>query len=127
MNHLYKIFSLLILAPCTLFAEEVAPQAPNAAPNAVLGADHAITQTFIMIALAVVFFYFILWRPEQKKRKALEAQRSALKTGDRVVAMGVVGTVSKINKDTIVVHTGNAEVEFVKAAIQDVRPDEAKS
>jgi len=118
MKHLFALVSFFLLSPYALFAEEQAPQAPSA--------DQAITQTLIMIALAVFFFYFILWRPEQKRRKALDAQRSALKKGDRVVAMGVVGTVSKINADTIVIHTGNAEVEFVKAAIQDVRPNETK-
>jgi len=29
----------------------------------------------IMIGIAMVFFYFILWRPEQKRRKLMEQQR----------------------------------------------------
>lgn len=32
--------------------------------------DQSLWQTFIMIGVALAFFYLILWRPEQKRRKA---------------------------------------------------------
>ena len=32
--------------------------------------EQSMYQTFILLALALAFFYFILWRPEQKRRKA---------------------------------------------------------
>ena len=61
-----------------------------------------LTQTLIMIGIALVFFYFILWRPEQKRRKAAEQMRSALKKGDRVTAMGIIGKVDKIQEQTVI-------------------------
>lgn len=101
------------------FAEgETAPSLPK---------DQGFTQTLIMIAIALVFFYLILWRPEQKRRKVLEEQRSGLKKGDRVIAMGIIGTVSKIDEHsvTLTMVDGN-KIEFVKAAITEVLPNAAE-
>lgn len=80
-------------------------------------------QTIIMIGVAVVFFYFILWRPEQKRRKKMEQVRSSLKKGDRVTAMGLIGTVVKVQENSVILamHDG-AKVEMLKAAITDVQP-----
>ncbi|MBU6384045.1 MAG: preprotein translocase subunit YajC [Verrucomicrobia bacterium] len=81
-----------------------------------------ISQTLIMIGIALVFFYFILWRPEQKRRKAAEQMRSALKKGDRVTAMGIIGRVEKIHDHTVVLKmVDGAKIEFLKAAITDVQ------
>lgn len=87
-----------------------------------------LMQTFIMIALALVFFYFILWRPEQKRRKAGEKMRSALKKGDRVTAMGIIGKVDKIQETTVILKmVDGSKIEFLKAAISDVQPSDEKS
>jgi len=70
-----------------------------------------------------VFFYFILWRPEQKRRKALENQRSTLKKGDRVTAMGIIGTVLRIQEHTVILKMyDGAKIEVIKGAITDVIP-----
>lgn len=85
--------------------------------------DQGLFQTAIMIAIALLFFYFILWRPEQKRRKALEDQRSALKKGDRVTAMGIVGTVLRIQEQTVILKMyDGAKIEVLKGAITDVSP-----
>lgn len=83
--------------------------------------DQGITQTLVMVGIALAFFYFILWRPEQKRRKALDTQRSAMKKGDRVICMGLVGTISKIKEDTVVIRSGASELEYLKAAISEVQ------
>ncbi|HSX04328.1 MAG TPA: preprotein translocase subunit YajC [Rhabdochlamydiaceae bacterium] len=80
-------------------------------------------QTLIMIGIAVLFFYFILWRPEQKRRKAMEQQRSALKKGDRVTAMGIIGTVAQIKDNSVILRmVDGAKIEVLKNAITDVQP-----
>ncbi len=80
-------------------------------------------QTLIMIGIAVLFFYFILWRPEQKRRKAMEQQRNALKKGDRVTAMGIIGTVFSIKETSVVLRmVDGAKIEVLKSAITDVQP-----
>lgn len=95
-------------------AEAPAPTAPR---------DQGLEQTIIMIGIALVFFYLILWRPEQKRRKAMELQRSSLKKGDKVIAMGLVGTVVKIQENTLILRmVDGSKVEVLKAAINEVMP-----
>ncbi len=82
----------------------------------------SLMQTVIMIAVAIVFFYFILWRPEQKRRKQMENVRSSLKKGDRVTAMGIIGTVVKVQDKTAIVSLyDGAKMEILKQAITDVQ------
>lgn len=105
--------SLLLLFPAAaIFAQESSPTPGG-----------GLTQTLVMIGIALVFFYFILWRPEQKRRKAAEQMRSALKKGDRVTAMGIVGRVDKVQDQTVILKmVDNSKIEVLKAAITDVQP-----
>lgn len=85
--------------------------------------DQGFEQTFIMLAVALVFFYFILWRPEQKKKKKMEEERLGLKKGDRVMVAGIIGEVSKINTDTVILKmVEGAKIEVLKATIYDIQP-----
>lgn len=85
--------------------------------------DQGMYQTLIMIAIALLFFYFILWRPEQKRRKIIEQQRSSLKKGDRVTAVGIIGTVLRVQEQTVILKMyDGAKIEVVKGAITDVLP-----
>ncbi len=97
-------------------------QLSAADPAAPVAIDQGISQTLVMVGIALAFFYFILWRPEQKRRKALDTQRSSMKKGDRIVCMGLVGTISKIKEDTVVIRSATSELEFLKAAISEVQP-----
>ncbi len=77
----------------------------------------------IVIGMALVFFYFILWRPEQKRRKAVEQQRSSMKIGDRVTAMGIVGTLDGIQDTTVILRMcDGSKIEMLKNCITDVQP-----
>ncbi|MCI5051997.1 MAG: preprotein translocase subunit YajC [Simkaniaceae bacterium] len=88
--------------------------------------EGGFAQTIIMVLVALFFFYFILWRPEQKRRKKMEAQRGSMKQGDRVTAMGIVGTVSEIKDATVVLTmVDGAKIEFLKHAITEVHAPEA--
>ena len=85
-------------------------------------------QSFIMIGIAVVFFYFILWRPEQKRRKKMENLRKGLKRGDRVVAMGIKATVDEVREKTVVLkQIDGAKIEMVMGAISEVEPSSTES
>lgn len=108
---------LAMMASLPLFAEgEAAPAAGG-----------SLTQTLIMIAVALVFFYFILWRPEQKRRKQMEQVRGSMKKGDRITAMGIVGTVVKVQDNSVIVSLyEGAKMEILKAAITDVQPASAE-
>ena len=98
----------------------------DAPAPAVPVSDGGFEQTLVMIGIALVFFYFILWRPESKRRKQMEEKRQGLKKGDRVVvAGGIIGEVFKVQPETIIVRlTDGAKMEVVKAAIQDIQSPE---
>lgn len=82
-------------------------------------------QTLIMIAIAIVFFYFILWRPEQKRRKEMEKKRGSMKKGDRVTAMGIVGTLERVKEQTVIVKmVDGSKIEFLKGVINEVKAKE---
>jgi preprotein translocase subunit YajC len=80
-------------------------------------------QTLVMIGVFVVVFYFLLWRPDRKRRKEMETKRNALKKGDKVTAMGLIGNVFKVNENTVILKMyDGAKVEILKGAITDVQP-----
>lgn len=98
------------------FISTILLAAPEAPPR-----DQGMMQTIVMIGIAMLFFYFILWRPEQKRRKALEQQRASLKKGDRVNAMGIVGTIHQLKDESVILNMvdGN-KIEVLKGAITEV-------
>ncbi len=111
-----KILAFLMMLTASL---------PLMADEAPVRGQGSFWQTLIMIGIAIVFFYFILWRPEQKRRKAMETKRSSMKKGDRITAMGIVGTIDRIKEQTVIVKmVDGAKIEFLKAAISEVKPKE---
>lgn len=87
------------------------------------GREGNFVQTIVMIGIAIIFFYFILFRPEQKRRKALEKKRSEMKKGDKATAMGIVGTIDRIEDNTVILKmVEGAKIEVLKASITEVQP-----
>ncbi len=90
-------------------------------------AGGGLSQLVIVMGLMFVFFYFILYRPEKKRRKRTEAQRAAMKKGDHVTAMGIIGTIDAVKEQSVIVKmVDGAKVEFLKAAITEVKPPEGE-
>ena len=76
--------------------------------------------TLIMLAVMMGLMYFMLIRPENKRKKEAEQMRSAVKTGDQITTIGgIVGTVVHVKEDKIVVETGadQVRIEFTKWAV----------
>ena len=74
----------------------------------------------IMLVVMIGIFYFLLIRPENKRKKEAEEMRSALKVGDKVNTIGgVVGTVVSVKDSTFVIETSadQVRVEFEKWAL----------
>lgn len=111
---------LLAAIPFLLFAQNLLAEEAESPPT-----DYSSYQGLIIIAVGILFMYFILWRPEQKRRKALEQQRESLKKGDRVTAVGIVGEVDQIKEHTVILKmVDGTKIEVLKAAISDVMPEE---
>ena len=74
----------------------------------------------IMMVLMIAIFYFMLIRPENKRKKEAEQMRSSVKKGDKIVTIGgITGTVVDVKENRIVLETGadQVRIEFEKWAI----------
>ena len=79
--------------------------------------------TVLMIVLMIAIFYFLMIRPENKRKKQAEEMRSSLKKGDWLTTIGgVYGRVVAITDRTVVIETSEdrVRVEFLKSAIGQV-------
>lgn len=75
---------------------------------------------FIMLIAMLIMMYFVMIRPENKRKKEADAMRASLQVGDVVTSIGgIVGTVCAVKENTIVIESGadRVRIEFVKAAI----------
>lgn len=72
----------------------------------------------------VLIFYFLLWRPQSKRRKEHQALMSGLAKGDEVVtAGGVVGQINKVEDDFVKLQVAkNMELRVQKSAIGATLP-----
>ena len=72
----------------------------------------------------VLIFYFLLIRPQNKRRKEHQALVGNLNKGDEIVtAGGVVGVINKVEDDFIKVQVGdNVEMRIQKSAIGATLP-----
>ena len=76
--------------------------------------------TIIMLVAMIAVFYFLLIRPENKRKKEAEQMRSSVKVGDNITTIGgIVGKVVNVKDDKIVIETSADQVrmELLKWAI----------
>ena len=76
--------------------------------------------TILMLAAMFAALYFMMIRPENKRKKEAEQTRNSLKTGDQVTTIGgIIGTVVHVKDDKFVMETGadQVRIEFAKWAI----------
>jgi preprotein translocase subunit YajC len=76
--------------------------------------------SILMLVIMFGIFYFMLIRPEQKRKKEAEQTRNSLKTGDHVTTIGgITGVVVSVKEEKFVLETGadQVRIEFAKWAI----------
>ena len=76
--------------------------------------------SIMMIVAMIAIFYFMLIRPENKRKKEAEQMRSSVRKGDKITTIGgVVGTVVDVKENNVVVETSadQVRIEFAKWAI----------
>ncbi len=84
--------------------------------------------TLITLGLFVLIFYFMLIRPENKRKKQAQEMRNSLNVGDTVVTIGgITGEVEKIREKTVTIFTGDGSIDIQKWAIRSVEPEETAS
>ena len=73
-----------------------------------------------MLLIMVGVFYFMIMRPESKRKKEAEQLRSNIKNGDKVTTIGgITGKVVDVKEDRFVLETGadQVRIEFMKWAL----------
>ena len=76
----------------------------------------------IMMVGMLALMYFMLIRPENKRKKEAEEMRASVRSGDRVTTIGgVTGVVVDVKEDKFVIETGadRVRVEFAKFALSE--------
>lgn len=76
--------------------------------------------TIIMLVAMIAIFYFLMIRPENKRKKEATNLRNSLAVGDEVTTIGgIVGTICHVKENSVVVETGadRVRIEFMKWAI----------
>jgi len=76
--------------------------------------------TIIMLVLMFAVMYFLMIRPENKRKKKAQEMRDSLKKGDVVTSIGgIVGKIVSVNEGTVIIETSEdrVRVELTKWAI----------
>ena len=95
------------------FLAEAAETAPTT-PGMDMGS------TILMLLIMVGIFYFMLIRPENKRKKEAEELRSSIKNGDKITTIGgIMGTVVDVKSESFVIETSadQVRIEFAKWAL----------
>ena len=82
----------------------------------------------ILIGLLFAVFYFLVFRPEKKRKAKLQDMINSLKPGDKIVTIGGIhGTVSGVTDTTVVMRIADqVKIEVNRQAVATViTPQEA--
>ena len=74
----------------------------------------------VLCVVMLVAMYFLMIRPENKKKKAAAEMRNNLKVGDVITTIGgVVGTICAVKESNIVIESGadRVRIELKKWAV----------
>ncbi len=91
--------------------------------------------TILMLIVMVAIMYFLMIRPENKRKKKAQEMRDSLKKGDIITSIGgIIGKIVSVSKDTIVIETSDdrVRIEMAKWAVSSVgvqsneQPEEKK-
>ena len=84
--------------------------------------------SIILIVAMIAVFYFMIIRPENKRKKQAENMRNSLKKGERITTIGgMVGRIVQVNDATVVFETSEdrVRIEITKWGIQSTESMEA--
>ena len=76
--------------------------------------------SLIMIVVMIAVFYFLMIRPENKRKKQAEEMRNSLKKGDQITTIdGIMGRIVMVTDETIIIETSDDRVrmELAKWAV----------
>jgi preprotein translocase subunit YajC len=85
--------------------------------------------TYLLLALFVVALYFVLIRPQQKRRREVESMQAAMGPGDEIVTVGgLYGTIRELDQETVLLEIApDVTAKFARAAVGKVVTPAARS
>jgi preprotein translocase subunit YajC len=80
--------------------------------------------SILLIVLMIVAFYFLLWRPQQKRTKEHQQLMAGLAKGDDVAtSSGIHGRVKNVDEQSVTVEISKGvEVKMHKQSVTQVLP-----
>ena len=86
------------------------------------GAEGAVGMGSMLLTLILMLalMYFLMIRPESKRKKQAEEMRNSLKKGDQITTIGgIMGKIVHVGEDSIVIETSDDRVrmELTKWAV----------
>ena len=81
--------------------------------------------SLIMLVVLFAVFYFMLIRPENKRKKEAQNLRNSLTVGDEITSIGgITGTICAVKESTIVIESGadRVRLELTKWAVSTRNP-----
>ncbi len=77
---------------------------------------------FIIFIPLIAIFYFLLWRPQQKRMKQIRTMQDNLTRGDNIVTNGgIFGKITKVGESDVTVEIAEGvRIKIAKNAIGDV-------
>ena len=78
------------------------------------------------IIILVLFFYFLLYRPQKQAQKKRDAMLAALKVGDEVITLGGMhGRITAIDEKTVTLRAAdNVNIVFERSAVSAVNMEQ---
>ena len=71
------------------------------------------SSTVLMLAVMFAVMYFLVIRPENKRKKKAEAMRNSVKNGSKITTIGgITGDVVQVTEDTVTLETGEDRVRI---------------
>ena len=76
--------------------------------------------------ILVLFFYFLLYRPQKQAQKKRDAMLAALKVGDEIITLGGMhGRITAIDEKTVTLRAAdNVNIVFERSAISAVNTEQ---
>ena len=104
-----KLIGLLLVLCISVLA--FSGCATGAATDASAGAG--MGSSLIMMVAMVAIFYFLLIRPENKRKKKAQEMRDSISVGDKITTIGgIIGKVVHVADDRITFETGEDRVRL---------------
>ena len=78
------------------------------------------------IIILVLFFYFLLYRPQKQAQKKRDAMLAALKVGDEIITLGGMhGRITAIDEKTVTLRAAdNVNIVFERSAISAMNTEQ---